>query len=213
MLLFTLPIPPSLLRPANDTPSPLRQSTEKATKNPFSQTSPISVNECIGSPNMSFNFCLLRWEQLVPSMVLDGWSSKVASSRNRSRMFYGDILVCYFILPTFPLVNAGVDGCEQWNTLLAKHANRPTRYSRRRTVSSLCRASHAGRDALSILSRAVSRPRSGKEARTRLVEILYNRSQFWEPVLFQSDFFVVSSSITITLAVLSSISHNDRCLS
>ena len=118
-----------------------------------------------------------------------------------------------FYFTYLSVVDPGVDGCEQWNTLLAKHANHPTRYSRRRTVSSSCRVSHAGRDALSILSRAVSRPRSGKEARTRLVEILYNPRTVLGASSVSIRFFVVSSSITITLAVLSSISHNDRCSS
>jgi len=111
----------------------------------------------------------------------------------------------------FPLVDAGVDRCGQWNTLLAKHANHPIRCSRRRIVSSSCRASHAVRDALLMLSRAVFRPRSGREARTRQVEVLYNsRTSFWSQSV-SIRFSVLSSSITITLAVLSSISHKDRC--
>ena len=58
---------------------------------------------------------------------------------------------------------------------LVKHANHPIRYSRRRTVSSSCRASRADRGALSTPSRAVSKPKSGREARTKLVEaVLYS---------------------------------------
>ena len=62
------------------------------------------------------------------------------------------------------------DGFLQSNMSLAKHANRQTPSSRRRTVYSSCLASHAVRDDPSMPSRAVTKPRSARGVRTKLVK-------------------------------------------
>lgn len=59
------------------------------------------------------------------------------------------------------------DGILQSNMLPAKHANRQTPSSRRRTVYSLCPANHVAHDDLSTPSRAVTKLRSARGARTK----------------------------------------------
>jgi hypothetical protein len=81
---------------------------------------------------------------------------------------------------TIIVVGVNADSCEQWNTSHAKHANHPTRSSPRRIVYFSCHASHAGLGALLIPSRAVFRPRSGREARTKLVDTMYIMHGIWE---------------------------------
>ena len=100
------------------------------------------------SPNTSSSSSSLRWVQLAALMAPDDSSSRVASSKNRSRTSSGDT---------------------SSSTSRARRVNRPTRCLRRRIVSSSCPASPVDLAARSTRSKAVSRPRSAGVARTRRV--------------------------------------------
>jgi len=144
-------MPPTLrsspVLPKSDTLLPLLKSSEKETRNPFLPMLLIFAGKCIVNQSMSSPFCSPKWVRQVVSTVQVDWSSKVASNRNKLKMFYVDT----------------------WsNTSPAKHANRRIHSSQRKIVSSSWLANRAAVDGQLTQSRRVSKHKLGKGRKTRL---------------------------------------------
>lgn len=92
--------------------------------------------DCIVNLNICKRFCWLNWERVDRWMPTVNWSSKVASSKSKSK-------VCFVSTSR--------------NTLLARHVDRQRPYCKKRRVYFSCNAKHVDRDDLWPTSRVVSK--------------------------------------------------------